>query len=91
MATPAMRANSRTASGKVSLSWRMMKAKASPPTPQPKHLKMPLRGLTLKDGVFSAWKGQSPFQFSPAGLNRTTRPISSTMSRLARIWSQTPR
>jgi hypothetical protein len=57
-----------------------MKAKASPPTPHPKHLKMPLCGLTLKEGVFSEWKGQSPFQFSPAGLRRTVR-YQSAMSR----------
>jgi phosphoglycolate phosphatase-like HAD superfamily hydrolase len=34
------------------------KVTASPPLPQPKHLKRPFDGLTLKLGVFSLWKGQ---------------------------------
>ena len=38
----------------------MRKPKASPPTPQPKQWKIPFLGLTMKEGVFSPWKGQRP-------------------------------
>ena len=32
----------------------------SPPVPQPKQWKNPRSPLTVNDGVFSVWKGQSP-------------------------------
>ena len=32
---------------------------------------MPRLGLTVKDGVFSVWKGQRPFQCSPARFRFT--------------------
>src|SRR5437899_4551009 len=86
--TPARSASARTASGKPSRSWRMRNPKASPPAPQPKQWKMPRLGLTVKEGVFSAWKGQSPFQCWPARLRFTNWPTSSTMSRRARISSR---
>src|SRR6266508_966575 len=66
----------------------MRKPKASPPAPQPKQWKMPRLGLTVKDGVFSAWKGQSPFQCWPPRLRLTNWPTSSTMSSRERITSR---
>src|SRR5262245_60469119 len=66
----------------------MMKPNASPPAPQPKQWKMPRFGLTVKDGVLSAWKGQSPFQCWPARFKFTTWPTSSTISSRARISSR---
>src|SRR5262252_6462742 len=44
-------------------------------------------GLTVKDGVFSAWKGQRPFQCDPALRRFTKRPTRSTMSTAARMSS----
>jgi hypothetical protein len=84
---PAARASAWTASGKVSRSCRITNSKASPPTPQPKQWKIPRRGLTMKEGVFSTWKGQSPFQFWPARFKVTNRPTSSTRSTPRRISS----
>src|SRR5262249_22038372 len=66
----------------------MMKPNASPPAPQPKQWKMPRFGLTVNDGVFSAWKGQRPFQCWPARFRFTTWPTSSTISSRARISSR---
>src|SRR5215467_9247383 len=66
----------------------MRNPKASPPTPQPKQWKMPRFGLTVKEGVFSLWKGQRPFQCSPARLRFTNWPTFSTMSRRERISSR---
>src|SRR5438094_271631 len=65
----------------------MTKPKASPPTPQPKQWKMLFRGLTVNDGVFSAWNGQSPFQWDPALRRFTNRLTRSTMSTAARMSS----
>jgi len=87
--TPAVLASARTASGNVSLSWRIRKPKASPPTPQPKQWKMPFFGFTMNDGVFSLWNGHSPFQLTPAFRRFTKRPTRSTMSTPARISSST--
>jgi len=67
----------------------MTKPKTSPPTPQPKQWKMPFLGLTMNDGVFSPWKGQRPFQFTPAFFRLTKRPTRSTMSTAARMSSST--
>src|SRR5262245_3585335 len=65
----------------------MTKPKASPPTPQPKQWKMFFCGLTVKDGVFSAWKGHRPFQCDPALRRFTNRLTRSTMSTAARMSS----
>src|SRR5207245_7110932 len=65
----------------------MRKPNASPPTPQPKQWKIPFRGLTVNDGVFSAWKGQRPFQWDPALRRFTNRLTRSTMSTAARMSS----
>src|SRR5438128_2672946 len=65
----------------------MRKTNASPPTPQPKQWKIPFRGLTVNDGVFSAWNGQRPFQWDPALRRFTNRLTRSTMSTAARMSS----
>ena len=36
----------------------MIKSKILPPLPQPKHFQICLSGETIKEGVFSLWKGQ---------------------------------
>ena len=36
-----------------------------PPAWQPKQWKMPFSGATVKEGLVSAWKGQSPERFFP--------------------------
>jgi len=56
---PARSASIRTASGKVAFSFAITKLNTLPPRPQPKHLKICLLGLTVKEGVFSLWKGHS--------------------------------
>jgi hypothetical protein len=38
----------------------MTKPSTSPCAPQPKQWKKPFWSLTVKDGVFSSWNGQSP-------------------------------
>ena len=45
-------------------------------------------GFTVKEGVFSVWKGQRPFQFSPVRLSFTTWPTISRMSARERISSR---
>src|SRR5262245_6787757 len=50
---------------------------------------MPFCGLTVNDGVFSAWKGQRPFQCEPALRRFTNRPTRSTMSTADRMSSST--
>ena len=42
-----------------------MKPMALPLTPHPKHLYIPLDGLTVKEPVFSLWNGHSPIKFAP--------------------------
>src|SRR5262249_27588393 len=86
-AIPALLARARTASGNERRSWRMTKPNASPPTPQPKQWKMFFWGLTVNEGVFSAWNGQRPFQCDPALRRFTNRPTRSTMSTAARMSS----
>ena len=65
---PARSATSLTAWGNSTRSMAMTKPKTSPAFPQPKHLKICFCGLTLKEGVFSAWKGQRATRFRPARL-----------------------
>ena len=43
-----------------------------PPSPQPKQWKNSREGFTLNDGVFSSWKGQSPFIEPPPAFLRVT-------------------
>jgi len=44
----------------------MTKLKTSPPRPQPKHFHDSRDGVTVNDGVFSPWNGQSPLYEAPA-------------------------
>src|SRR5262249_60283693 len=53
---------------------------ASPPSPQPKHLKVPRAGETVKLGVRSEWNGQSPLYVLPALRSRTTSSTSGRIS-----------
>src|ERR1700693_5415262 len=56
----------------------------SPPVPQePKQCQVCRSGVTMKDGVFSAWNGQRPFSVRPALCSRTYWPTTSAMSRRA--------
>src|SRR5262245_37525862 len=80
----------RTASGKERFSIRIRKVMAVPPASQPKHLKLCRSAFTMNEGVFSAWKGQSPLWLRPDGLRltkRQTRATMSTRSRTSRIVS----
>ena len=49
----------------------MIKPTACPALLQPKHLNMPLLGDTVKEPVFSSWKGQRPIKFAPRFLSET--------------------
>lgn len=51
------------------LSISLIKAKIVSSFPQPKHLKICLAGETIKEGVFSLWKGQHPAKLLPALLS----------------------
>ena len=68
---PACSASIRTVSVNPSPSTFITNEIASPPSPHPKHLKMPIPGFTLNDGVFSLWNGQRPLKLVPAFLRRT--------------------
>ena len=61
--------------------------KTSPCAPQPKQWKVRRAGETMKDGVFSLWKGQQALKSAEARLSGMREPISSTMSVRARISS----
>ena len=71
----------------------------SPCSPQPKQCHVSRSGVTMNDGVFSAWKGQSPLYTVPARFSETVSPttsmtgsldlISATMPDDVLIW-QTP-
>src|ERR671928_88124 len=66
---PARPASSSTASVKDRWSICWMKEITSPPVPQPKQWNRFLDGVTWKDGDFSSWNGQRPFQVDlPAAL-----------------------
>ena len=58
---PALAASRSTAVAKSRCSISRTKRMASPPAPQPKQWYRPSSGLTENDGVFSEWKGQSPW------------------------------
>src|SRR5690554_3368400 len=57
----------------------MRKFTAFPPLPHPKHLKIPLCGATVNDGVFSLWNGQLPMKFIPLFLRLTNSEITSVI------------
>lgn len=46
----------------------------SPCSPQPKQCQVSRSGVTMNDGVFSPWNGQSPFDTLPARLSATVSP-----------------
>ena len=50
--------------------YSMMNLNTAPPAPQPKHLNVCREGLTLNDGLFSRWNGQSAMKFAPARFKR---------------------
>src|SRR5512138_3585191 len=77
---PARSASAWSASGNATLSISIRNAKTSPPLLQPKQCQICRSGLTVKDGVFSAWNGQSPFQVRPARRSGTRSPITCAMS-----------
>ena len=68
----------------------------SPCSPQPKQCHVSRSGETMKEGVFSAWKGQRPLETVPARLSETVSPttsatgsfdlISATMPEELLIW-----
>jgi hypothetical protein len=64
-----------------------MKLTTLPPFPQPKHLKMPLAGETVNDGVFSLWKGHNPSMLTPLRLRVTNSEITSVISATSSIRS----
>src|SRR4029078_10858787 len=51
--------------------------KIPPPSPQPKQCHVSRSGLTMKEGVFSAWNGQRPLNAEPARLTATVSPTRS--------------
>ena len=60
---------------------------AFPPFPQPKHLKIPLLGETIKEGVLSLWKGHLPEKLLPDLESGTYLSIKSLISTEERISS----
>ena len=57
----------------------------SPCLPQPKQCHVSRSGVTMNDGVFSAWKGQSPLYTLPARLSATVSPTTSMTGSFALI------
>jgi hypothetical protein len=49
----------------------------SPCSPQPKQCQVSRSGVTMNDGVFSAWKGQRPLWTVPARFSETVSPTTS--------------
>ncbi len=79
-----------SASRKSSPSRRMTNVKMSPCSPQPKQCHVSRSGVTMKDGVFSAWKGQRPFWIVPARLSATVSPTTSATGSFALISATMP-
>ena len=63
------------ARGKFTRSIRLMKVRTSPPAPHPKQCQRPFAGVTVNDGVFSTWNGQSPTRSLPRRLSFTYWPM----------------
>src|SRR3989454_933740 len=59
--------------------------KTLPPSPQPKQWNIWREGLTMKEGVFSEWKGQRPLKFCPALPSERWALTTSTISARSRI------
>src|SRR5579885_79150 len=85
---PASRASRSTASGKLKASLRMRKPITSPWAPQPKQWKNPFSSLTVKEGVFSLWNGQSPRLSRPRRCSLTLRAMMPTSERRCRSSSR---
>src|SRR5205823_12626018 len=60
----------------------MTNVNTSPPLPHPKQCQLSRSGLTMNDGVFSAWNGHRPLYADPARLRATVSPTSSTTGSL---------
>src|SRR5581483_691048 len=71
MAMPALPASHSTAPTKSRCSISRTNVMASPPWPQPKHLKKPFSSLTENEAVFSAWNGHRPTQRRPTRFSWT--------------------
>src|SRR4030095_1079641 len=54
----------------------------SPPAPQPKQWKRPFSSLTVRDGVFSEWKGHKPLYSLPVLRRETYCPTTETIDAL---------
>jgi len=65
----------------------MIKLTEFPPFPQPKHLKIPLAGDTVKEGVFSLWNGHKPSWLTPLFLRVTNSETTSEMFAASNIRS----
>src|ERR1700674_1833344 len=87
-AKPAMAASRSTASENDSPSVSITKPKMSPCLPDEKSWKKPFWSFTVKDGVRSLLKGESPFHSRPAFLSFTRRPTTSETGSLARSSSR---
>ena len=82
---PARAASRSTDSTKDRLSICWMNLMTSPPLAQEKQYQRPRAGVTLNEGVFSSWKGHSPFSDPPPAL-RSWRysPTTSSMADFSR-------
>ena len=80
MASPKRAASIRTASGNATFSCSSTNLITSPPVLQPKQWKNAFSRFTWNDGVFSLWKGHSPFQVAPIFFSDTTSCTTDTMS-----------
>src|SRR4029079_9963033 len=90
ISTPALAARTLSASGNERPSRFMTKLKMSPPSPQPKHFHDSRAGVTVKDGVFSPWKGHRPLNVEPAFFSWTVSPTTSTTVSLFFTSAATP-
>src|SRR5712692_1624891 len=80
MEIPHFSATMRRASENSHFSMSITKLYTSPPLPHPKQQKICLIGETVKDGVFSWWKGHNPLKSFPVFFKRTYSPTTRTMS-----------
>ena len=62
----------------------------SPCSPHPKQCHVSRSGVTMKEGVFSPWKGQSPFETLPARFSATVSPTISRTGSLDLISATIP-
>src|SRR6056297_1766022 len=79
--TPALGANIRRASTKLTPSISIIKVITSPPLPELKQCQICFSGDTIKEGVFSRLKGDEAEKLAPTGLSWTYSFITSTISK----------